>query len=170
MKLSFEALFTLLALTACAGTQVMLVPAVLDPPPGQKLAMTVRASGVQVYECRAEGTTYEWSFVGPEADLFDSRGARMGIHGAGPYWQWEDGSRVLGTVKARADAPAKDAIPWLLLSATGGGHEGVLSRIGSIQRVNTAGGVAPASGCGPESRGALARVAYTADYRMFAAR
>jgi hypothetical protein len=61
----------------------------------------------------------------------------------------------------------KDAIPWLLLSASNGGHEGALSRITSIQRVNTAGGVPPPTGCGPDARSQLARVAYTADYRMF---
>ncbi|MFO1312657.1 MAG: DUF3455 domain-containing protein [Burkholderiales bacterium] len=172
MRRHCEAIAMALALTACAGTQVLMVPAMLQPPSDQKLAMTVHASGVQVYECRASagGGGFEWAFVGPEADLLDYRGARVGTHGAGPYWQWKDGSRVVGTVKARADAPVKDAIPWLLLSAANGGHDGVLSRVTSIQRVNTAGGVPPAAGCGPEARNELVRVAYTADYRMFTIR
>ena len=160
-----------LALGACVGMQVE-VPAALDPPPGQKLAMVLRAQGVQVYECRASQSAngFEWVFVAPEADLFDRRGHRVVTHGAGPYWKAQDGSLVIGTVKARADAPAGHAIPWLLLSTSSGGPEGTLSKIASIQRVNTTGGLEPVTGCGPDERSELARVAYTADYRMVAAR
>ena len=43
--------------------------------PEESLAMIVPAKGVQIYECRAgkagEGG-YEWAFVAPEADLFDT--------------------------------------------------------------------------------------------------
>ena len=111
-----------LGLGACAGMHVR-IPAALDPPPGEKLAMVLRAEGVQVYECRArqEADGFEWAFVAPEADLFDRQGRRLGTHGAGPYWQAKDGSLVIGTVKARADAPARQAIPWLLLSTASGG-------------------------------------------------
>lgn len=170
MRRRIEVAAIALLVAACASTQAPRVPAALDPPADQKLAMTVRADGVQVYECRArkDGGGYEWAFVGPEAALLDSRGKRLGTHGAGPYWQWQDGSVLIGTVKARADAPLDGAIPWLLLSTTNGGGEGALSKVASIQRVNTAGGVAPATGCGADSRSTLARVAYTADYRMFA--
>jgi hypothetical protein len=158
--------------SACASAQAVDVPAVLDPPADQSLAMVVRAKGVQVYECRArkDGNGFEWTFVAPEAELFDRHGRHLGTHGAGPYWQAKDGSLVIGTVKARADAPVADAIPWLLLATRNGGPEGSLSNVASIQRVNTAGGVAPAAGCGPDARSTLARVAYTADYRLFAAR
>lgn len=170
MRRRFQVAAIALLVAACAGTQGPRIPAVLSPPADQKLAMTVRADGVQIYECRArkDGGGFEWAFVAPEAALFDSRGKRLGSHGAGPYWQWQDGSVVLGTVKARADAPLGGAIPWLLLSTTSGSVEGALSKVTSIQRVNTAGGVAPAAGCGADSRSTLARVAYTADYRMFA--
>jgi len=169
MRRRLEVAAMALLVAACAGTQALRVPAALDPPADQKLAMTVRADGVQVYECRArkDGGGFEWAFVAPEAALFDGRGKRLGTHGAGPYWQWQDGSAVIGTVKARADAPRGGAIPWLLLSTTSGGGEGTLSKVASIQRVNTVGGVAPATGCGADSRSTLARVAYTADYRMF---
>jgi hypothetical protein len=161
-----------LAVAACAGMRSVDVPPALDPPSDQSLAMVVRAKGVQVYECRArkDGTGFEWTFVAPEADLFDRYGRHLGTHGAGPYWQADDGSRVIGTVKARADAPVAGAIPWLLLATTSGGPEGSISKVSSIQRVNTAGGVAPDAGCGEQTRSKLARVAYTADYRLFAAR
>ncbi|TMH88343.1 MAG: DUF3455 domain-containing protein, partial [Betaproteobacteria bacterium] len=82
--------------------------------------MIVPAKGVQIYECRARKDQvggYEWAFVAPEADLFDAGGNRIGRHHAGPHWESTDGSKVLGTVKERADAPAADTIPWLLLTA-----------------------------------------------------
>ena len=159
-------------LGACAGFRVADVPLALDPPAGQKLAMVLHAQGVQVYECRArkDGDGFEWTFVAPEADLFDRGGQRVGTHGAGPSWRAEDGSFVIATVAARAQAPARGAIPWLLLSASNAGPAGSWSDIASIQRVNTAGGTAPVEGCGPDARSKLARVAYTADYRMFAKR
>jgi len=161
-----------LALAACATTQTSAVPAALDPPADQSLAMVVRGKGVQVYECRARkgGDGFEWAFVAPEADLFDRYGRHLGTHGAGPYWQAQDGSLVIGTVKARADAPVAGAIPWLLLATTSSGPDGALRNVSSIQRVNTSGGIAPSAGCGPQARGTLARVAYTADYRLFAAK
>ena len=116
---------------------------------------------------REEESGYEWVFVAPEAELFDRQGRRFGEHGAGPYWQAADGSKVVGTVKARADAPVADAIPWLLLGVRSVGRDGSVSQVTSIQRVNTTGGAAPATGCGSDTRNAIARVAYTADYRLF---
>jgi len=50
------------------------------------------------------------------------------------------------------------------------GHEGsgVLSRATSIQRINTKGGKAPASGCDAAHVGQELRVAYSADYVFYA--
>jgi hypothetical protein len=73
----------------------------------------------------------------------------------------------VGTLKQRADAPVAGAVPWLLLATKSNGPEGSFSRVTSIQRVNTAGGVAPAAGCASDSAGATARVHYTADYYFF---
>ena len=73
--------------------------------------------------------------------------ARIGRHYAGPHWEALDGSKIAGTVKERADAPLADAIPWLLLTAKSVGPEGSFSKVTSIQRVNTVGGVAPTTGC-----------------------
>jgi len=50
------------------------------------------------------------------------------------------------------------------------GSEGTLSKITSVQRVNTAAGVAPKSGCSSATAGTQVRVDYTADYYFFAAR
>ena len=157
---------------AWAGTST--IPEVLAPASGEALAMSVGARGAQLYECRARRigsavTGYEWTFVAPEAELFDAAGHSVGIHGAGPMWQASDGSKVFATLKARADAPERNAIPWLLLVARNAGPDGAFSRVTSIQRVNTRGGVAPDEGCRYDSVGAKARVPYTADYIFYTA-
>ncbi|HVO90609.1 MAG TPA: DUF3455 domain-containing protein [Casimicrobiaceae bacterium] len=139
----------------------------------ESVAMKLAAKGVQIYECRASvdgAGTHAWVLVGPEAELFDADGLRVGRHYAGPQWEAADGSRIAGTVRARADAPRSDAIPWLLLAATSVGGEGVFSKVTSVQRVNTVGGVAPQTGCSAASVGTLARVPYTATYNFLAMR
>jgi len=155
---------------ACANPVVVSVPKNLEPAPDEALRMVARAKGVQLYECRtkAGAAEAEWAFVGPEADLFDVRGRTIGRHGAGPTWELADGSAVRATVKERADAPLYGAIPWLLLAAKPYGAEGELSKVSSIQRVNTVGGVAPTGGCDRTKVGQPVRVAYTADYVFFA--
>jgi hypothetical protein len=149
------------------------VPAALNAPAGAQRAFVHHARGVQIYECRlADGAAAPaWAFVAPEAQLFDGAASNtaVGTHGAGPFWQGGDGSRIVGTVKARADAPAAGAIPWLLLSTQAqGGGAGAMSAVSHIQRINTAGGVAPAAGCAArDDAGKRARVPYTADYVYF---
>ena len=153
---------------AGACTAPLAIPDTLVPAPEAAFTMRVPAKGFQVYECRnAKGGGFEWAFVAPDADLLDARGQVIGRHGAGPYWQAADGSRIVGAVKARADAPAAGAIPWLLLSARNDGPAGTFSQVVAIQRVNTHGGLAPAEGCGTQSVGQRARIPYTADYRFF---
>ena len=166
-----------LLLGGCAGPQPSTsaadVPDKLKPAAKESLAMVVPAKGVQIYECRAKKdavAAYEWAFVGPEADLFDVRGSKIGRHYGGPHWEAADGSKVLGAVKERADAPATDAIPWLLLAAKSVGPDGSFSKVTSIQRVNTVGGVAPRAGCSQAAVGTSARIAYTADYYFFTAK
>jgi hypothetical protein len=152
----------------CASVAPVNVPETLQPAANESLAMTVAARGVQIYECRPAkgGATHEWVFIAPEAQLFNESGRAIGRHGAGPFWQASDGSRVVGSLKARADAPVSGAIPWLLLATKSTGRVGAFSNITSIQRVNTVDGLAPDTSCSP---GQSARVPYTADYRLFAA-
>jgi hypothetical protein len=88
----------------------------------------------------------------------------------GPHWESEDGSRIVGRTRESAEAPAAGAIPWLLLEARSVGGEGAFSRVSSVQRIHTTGGVAPASGCSAAKAGASARVPYTADYVFFSPR
>ncbi len=140
----------------------------IKAPTGEIPLMTVAAHGVQIYECRAApGASPAWAFVAPEADLFDAEGHRIGTHGAGPFWQHQDGSRFTGTVRARADSPQPKAIPWLLLSAKTQGSEGVFSRVSSVQRLNTADGLPPANGCDSTALGKRAQMQYRADYVLY---
>lgn len=146
------------------------MPDSLQPGANQALSLVVPARGYQVYECRANpdrAGALEWAFVAPDADLYDTAGRKIGTHYAGPHWEAADGSKVVGKVTRRADAPETGAIPWLLLEAKSVGHAGAFSRVTSIQRVATVGGVAPAGGC--TQVGATSRVPYTADYYFFVA-
>ena len=176
-KIKITAFLLVLLGAGCASlqppTSMVKVPDKLKPGANESLAMIVPAKGVQIYECRASKDQvggYEWAFVAPEADLFDARGNRAGRHYAGPHWESTDGSKILGTVKEQADAPVADAIPWLLLAAKSVGSEGSFSKVTSIQRVNTVGGVAPKTGCSPAAAGTSARINYTADYYFFTAK
>jgi hypothetical protein len=155
-------------LAACAALSAPTPPA-LDAGSGQRALVQLSARGVQIYECRpgiAEGAA-EWAFIAPEAQLLDARGRVVGQHGAGPIWISADGSRVVGSVAARVDAPAAGAIPWLLLRTRSTGGPGAFERVTNIQRLNTEGGVAPSSGCSRGTLGAQARVPYKADYRLY---
>lgn len=167
---SYAVLSIALALAGCASALPANVPQQLQPEAADSHPLTLSAKGVQIYECRASKSAaagYEWTFVAPGAELFDARGRVVARHGAGPIWQASDGSRIVGTVKQRADAPTPGAIPWLLLNARSVGPDGVFSGVTSVQRVNTAGGVAPSTGCAHETAGTIARVDYTADYVFF---
>src|SRR5688572_18606844 len=149
------------------------VPDKLKPDASESLKLVVPARGVQIYECRGrkdQPGAYEWAFVAPEADLFDARGNRIGRHYGGPRWEANDGSGVVGTLKERADARVADAIPWLLLAAKSVGPQGAFSKVTAIQRVNTAGGAAPQTGCSQAAAGTATRITYTADYYFFAAK
>ena len=85
-------------LTAACASTPLVVPDTLRPATSETLATTVGARGVQIYECRArKDGGVEWAFVAPDADLLDAQGTAIGRHGAGPYWQAADGSRVVGT-------------------------------------------------------------------------
>jgi len=149
------------------------VPENLKPGANESLAMISAAKGVQIYECRASKARageYEWAFVAPEAELFDAAGTKkIGKHYAGPHWESADGSRIVGySVKERADAPREGSIPWLLLAAKSDGPEGSFSKVTSVQRLHTVGGVAPSGGCFEAQKGKQLRIGYTADYYFFA--
>ena len=162
-----------LLVVACSTSRPVPVPDKLKPGANESLVLIVPARGVQIYECRAakdRAAAWEWTFVAPEAELFDTRGNRIGRHYAGPHWESADGSKIVATVKERHDAPLAGAIPWLLLAAKPVVAQGAFGKVTSIQRVNTVGGQAPATGCSQAAAGTAARIGYTADYYFFSAR
>lgn len=174
-----------LALLITAGSGVLLanaapevgtapvVPENLKVPVTQAMSLVAHAVGVQIYECGAsktDPTRFEWVFKAPEADLFDGDGKKIGKHYAGPTWESNDGSKVVGETKARDDGPDAGAIPWLLLSAKSTSGKGVFSQTLSIQRLFTVGGKAPAQGCDKAQAGKEERIAYKARYYFFAAK
>lgn len=147
------------------------IPKSLVPAGQPKLIERVAARGVQVYECRSDAAApqgAQWVFVAPQAELFDDQGASRGTHYAGPHWEAGDGSKIVGKLEARADAPSPGSIPWLLLSARSVGGSGRYAAVTSIQRVNTAGGLAPTKRCDAASAGTVDKVPYTADYLLYA--
>jgi hypothetical protein len=145
------------------------VPAELAAAPSSS-AQRLFARGVQIYACRAASDPYapaHWTPVAPEAELFDADGRRVGRHFVGPRWEADDGSRIVGSVTVRADARQRDAIAWLLLSATSEGGPGRFSGVTQVQRIRTVGGVAPTAACAPGTSGGPLRVPYSADYVFF---
>jgi hypothetical protein len=145
------------------------VPAALAVPAAAKVAARFHAIGAQVYACAAApGTTsYAWTLTKPDATLYDQKGLLAGTHGAGPTWTSKDGSSVVGKKVAQADAPAADAVPWLLLRAEKTAGPGVFAQITFVQRVNTKHGKAPSAGCDAGTKGAERRVDYSADYYFY---
>ena len=128
---------------------------------------------MQIYVCQptpAPTPRYEWTFKGPEADLFDPQGQKAGRHYAGPTWELTDGSKVVGQVKAKADAPDGKSIPWLLLAAAPTSATGVLANVQTIRRIETAGGQAPAEPADKTNAGQERRVPYTATYQFYTAK
>jgi hypothetical protein len=169
----FAATATLVA--ACATTPSVTapeVPAALRPPAGQTVFLEALATGVQIYECAPKSdqpSIFEWAFRAPEATLVDRAAKPLGQHYGGPTWESNDGSKVVGQVKARDPGPNASAIPWLLLNAKSTSGNGVFTSTMTIQRVQTTGGLAPALPCDAGSAKQMARVPYTATYYFYRA-
>lgn len=165
-------LTTTMAAHAGAGAGSEEIPEGLRPPAGQVLALAARGTGVQIYECKAgkdDPSQFSWTLKGPEADLKDLSGKPVGKHYAGPTWEASDGSKVVGELVTKRDAPDATSIPWLLLRAKSTSGSGVFGAIASIQRLQTSGGIPPASGCDSSQSGKESRVKYSAVYRFYKA-
>ncbi|MFZ6677939.1 DUF3455 domain-containing protein [Undibacterium sp. Tian12W] len=157
------------------AAQVVSVPANLKAPAGEVLAFQMAATGVQIYDCRANKSgpkKFEWVFRAPEAELYashDPTSPKLGKHYEGPTWEAADGSKVVAEVVAKSDSVDTSAIPWLLLKAKSSSANGTFSKVTSIQRVVTVGGKAPLTGCSDFQIGAETRTPYKATYYFFKA-
>lgn len=144
------------------------VPAAAEMPEtiaahGEVLVTTAHAVGAQIYECKPDSAgNLVWQFREPIATLFIA-GKTVGRHYASPNWEMSDGSAVTGKVAAQAPGTGADDIPLLKLEAVSRGT-GQLSKITTIQRLNTRGGVVRTT-C--NSAGTFLSAPYTADYAFY---
>jgi len=146
------------------------IPPALSVAATERLATIVEANGVQIYDCRPAkdpATGDVWTFRAPEAELRTQSGQSFGRHYGGPTWEANDGSKVVGVVKAKENASDPTAIPWLLLSAGEVDGHGVLSQTTSIQRLKTVGGQPPKASCASDELNRVMRVPYQAEYRFY---
>jgi hypothetical protein len=152
---------------AYAGPAAPTVPGAIAVEDGNKLFLVAHAVGVQKYPCVPTSNGHAWGPSTPQADLYADNGKLIGSHFAGPSWQLQDGSTILGQ---RKDGVTVDptAIPWLLLTAkspTAGGDGDRLVATTFIQRILTTGGLPPAAAeCSAATVGNVEAVPYTADY------
>lgn len=182
-----------LVVTVAIGVPGMVSADDLTPPEvpanlavsGAKLYFIGQASGTQAYVCMPTTTGAAWSFYGPQATLFNAANEQVMTHYLSPNpdengalratWQH---SRDTSTVWAVAIASSTDpnfvapgAVPWLLLRVEGSrvGPDGdKIAATTFIQRVNTAGGIAPLAGCSMASDiGKRVFVPYTTDYVFY---
>jgi hypothetical protein len=182
-----------LALPVAASAQhggrikVPQVPSNLTVEDGNVAYLQTRAYGTQNYICLPNGGGVAWKLFGPQATLYPAHAPlQVATHFLSPNpdeqntprptWQHSlDGSAVWGRVlqpSTDANYVAPGAIPWLLLEAAGTDDgpigTGVLARTTFIHRINTAGGVAPSTGCSTAAQlGATALVPYSTDYIFY---
>ena len=120
-------------------------------PNGNSRVATYYAMGVQKYKARiktgSDPVAYEWVFLAPQADLYDITNKKVGMHGAGPFWQISPLDLIFGQQFTPAKtAPAEDpeSIDWLLLMPKiGTTLTGTFTDVDYIQRIATKGGKAP---------------------------
>lgn len=172
-----------------AATAALDVPDRLRVPAGNRQYLAAEAAGTQNYICLPTPAGVAWSFLGPQATLFTAQGHQVMTHflspnpmqAGAPRATWQH-SHDTGTVWAAAiatygepDYVEAGAIPWLLLEVVGA-QSGVsrgdrISDTTYIQRINTSGGVAPATGCSAAGDvGKRVMVPYTTTYVFYRAR
>ncbi|APG03913.1 hypothetical protein BJI69_08335 [Luteibacter rhizovicinus DSM 16549] len=165
MKTSFV-LRTILQTCVLAAT-VVASGASAQSAPAKPPAIEAFGKGVQIYTCKAVAANYAWTLKAPEATLSDVKGNVIGKHFAGPSWQANDGSTVVGEALNASPSPDTGAIPWLVIHAKSTTGSGVLSKVAYVVRTRTEGGVAPATGCDASHADAEVRVPYSAVYLFF---
>ena len=162
----------LLAVGAFAKTGVKPPPAprALRPPKGEVLLLHLVGKGKQIYVCTSTNAAYAWKLKAPDASLFSEAGVAAGRHFAGPTWEAKDGSAVTGKLVASVPPKKRDDIPWLLLQAASHSGKEIMTKVESVQRLHTRGGVAPSAGCAAAYENEEASVAYEADYYFYGER
>jgi hypothetical protein len=163
------------------------VPADIQVDAGSRAFFEGHAVGTQNYVCLPVGLGFAWTLFTPEATLFSAKDQQVATHFLSPNpleagtpraaWQHSrDTSTVWAKLVRQSTDPAfvaPDSIPWFLLDVVGAqyGPTGgaALTAAHQIQRLNTVGGVAPATGCvAATDVGKKTFVPYEADYIFYA--
>jgi hypothetical protein len=162
------------------------VPDNLTVPQGSEAFLIGHAVGTQNYVCLPDGAAAKWVLFGPQATVFDDHGRQIMTHFLSPNpaessapratWMHSDRSSAVWALKTAESDDARfvepGAIKWFLLTAVGA-EDGSrspdrLTQATVIHRVNTSGGVAPASECALAGDVGKTRfVPYTADYVFY---
>lgn len=168
-----------LLIAACGSMAPMMpsysqanLPATVQVPAGNKVAMETVGRGDITYQCSAKkdmAGQFEWVFVGPDAKLMDRGGKQVGrYYGPPATWEAMDGSKL--TAVQLAVAPnMPGSIPLQLVKGNPAMGSGAMQGVTYIQRVNTQGGVAPAAPCTAANLSAKQVVKYQADYIFYKA-
>lgn len=162
-KMEFLSALAILAAGLGAGAamaQAPQVPAAVAVP-GAKTVATFQGVGAQIYECKAGSDgKLGWSFREPIAALIDN-GKTVGRHYAGPTWEDADGSKLVAKASGNAPGATPDDIAWLKLDVVKHQGRGLLSRVTTVQRLDTHGGGLKGS-C--DKAGDFKSVPYSATY------
>ena len=162
------------------------VPDTIAAPAGSKALLIGHAVGTQNYICLPDGAAAKWVLFGPQATVFDDAGKQIMTHFLSPNpaeggtaratWQHSDRTSAVWAVKMAESDDSRyvepGAIKWFLLKvvgAEGGTREhDRFTQATVVHRVNTSGGVAPASECAVAGDVGKAKfVPYTADYVFY---
>ena len=168
------------ALIAACGTMTPVMPSysqavlptTVQVPAGNKVALETVGLGEITYQCSAKkdmAGQFEWVFVGPDAKLLDRSGKQIGkYYGPPATWEAMDGSKLTAVQLAVAPNMA-GSIPLQLVKGNPAMGSGAMQGVTYIQRVNTQGGVAPATPCTAANLSAKQIVKYQADYIFYKA-
>jgi hypothetical protein len=152
-----------LALAGCASKPALKppgAPPALRVAKNEIIALEAFGSGVQRYACNGAG---QWIPKGPEAELADREGRKIGTVSAGPTWEVR-GAKVTGSVRAEEPGRTSDDLAWALFAASSAPRGGALGRTSSIQRMDTVGGAPPGGAC---TEGGEVRVPFKATYYFY---
>ena len=144
------------------------VPPRLRPSANEVASLRLTGSGVMIYQCRATLTNpnaYAWYYVAPDATLYDGGHEVARMTSPNLIEGLSDPSSLSGVV--RASQAATGGLPWTLAQAIPMGDSGIFAGVTSFQRLNTRGGMPPATGCSSDNVGEESRIAFDADYYFY---
>jgi hypothetical protein len=150
------------------------IPDTLKVPEGNKLVLQTFARGFQIYQVKrsvTDPTIFLWVNIAPLATLYARPDFTNELihHFAGPTWEFikgpAKGERVVAA-KLQGVTPDVTAIQWLLLKAVDSLSTSN-NKITFIQRICTAGGLAPTTGADEAHLGKLDSIPYTASYLFY---